>query len=1110
MSDTSVSNLERRAFLIGISQFTDDSIENLPHVQTDIELLSTVLQSSDASKFDIITTSGTHCKRASQNEIFADLEQFFASPGSNTRLNLVYIASHGFVDTNGILRIIPESFNSDRPLSTSIPITFIAECLQHRPEDSLVLILDCCYADAASWEVLRNQQRPFQIRPTKAKSYCVIASCRDDESALDGGFTPVFAEALKTLEPELGEREGVNVERVFDYTARRVIDRYGQTPKLWSSRSSTIPLGRRYGGIRALRSAVKAIYDYLEDHHLVDPPEPNPYNLDFVELRKTIAGLRNRIGIRVFDNVSAADPIEVVIESLAQAVQNDVIDNGIVVVTDATELERLSTNRVAIRSFLELRRELLPIIKYLEQCVEDYENAPDNTTKSIYRKGHYVSLSAYAEGQQDHPFKLDDKILKWAELDGNDRILTILGEFGAGKTTTSHFIFWQQSKRYLNAPTHERLPVLINLREFNKRFDMELLVERTVSQGRTLHQLSYESIARLNQRGRILWILDGFDEMAVRVTSQDMHHNFSEILKLSSPGSKLVLTCRTAFFKNREEVEEVLGSSQSLHEQLTSQGKNQYKVLYIKPLSMAEIEVFIHSRIRAKNADTQDSYLDPKEFLAKLNGTPEIRNLASRPILLEMILVTLPTLIEQGIELNLYNLYDQYTTLLLKRDAWRFVTNILDNRVKFCRALAWYFFETNTYQITYRELPDFIKQLFPEFARKAEEFEQLERAIRTTSFLARDEAGNFSFAHKSFLEFFAATNIIDELGKGNGEALSEKIMPGEVIRFAKDRVKDSEIIKEELNRILEKSKFNIFFFFIEYLKPRMIPVLTKANIKFYVQRQRGHLFFDLILPFIILLVLGCYLATLKVSIIELLKLSFLLPLILVSTALFHFLMYTIKVFSGSVGDPIQRFNSFLLQSKGDLSENIKKIEKISKELTANDREKAKAVISYLSRPIDNSQDSLVMKTQTQKTESKIEEQNYWSSILFIGCLSLSIGILYYMNDYYGYRNDIFYLLTAGMLGCLGGFLATLQYLLNKFILNKLFARFSSKFFYKKNLDILCAWVFASVLGFGLGNFGETEIGNNIIYIWLLITSFSGAVISSYLWFRYFLLSRDKN
>jgi hypothetical protein len=66
--------------------------------------------------------------------------------------------------------------------------------------------------------------------------------------------------------------------------------------------------------------------------------------------------------------------------------------------------------------------------------------------------------------------------------------------------------------------------------------------------GEHLNIGSFAVLEALNRMGRLLFIFDGFDEMAAKVDQQKMVDNFWALAEVLSPGAKAILTCRNEYF----------------------------------------------------------------------------------------------------------------------------------------------------------------------------------------------------------------------------------------------------------------------------------------------------------------------------------------------------------------------------------------------------------------------------------------------------------------------------------------------------------------------------------------------------------------------------------
>jgi formylglycine-generating enzyme required for sulfatase activity len=132
-------------------------------------------------------------------------------------------------------------------------------------------------------------------------------------------------------------------------------------------------------------------------------------------------------------------------------------------------------------------------------------------------------------------------------------------------------------------------------------------------------------------------------------------------------------------------------------------------------------------------------------------------DLARRPVLLDMIARTLPEL-KEGQTVNAARLYQVYTSFWLEREIAKGRTLIAPaDRRLFAEELAMEMLRTGDLAIHYSRIPARVKAHFK--LDKAEEIDYCEADVRTCNFMSRDAAGNYSFAHKSFMEFFAACRL---------------------------------------------------------------------------------------------------------------------------------------------------------------------------------------------------------------------------------------------------------------------------------------------------------------------------------------------------------------
>jgi predicted NACHT family NTPase len=120
---------------------------------------------------------------------------------------------------------------------------------------------------------------------------------------------------------------------------------------------------------------------------------------------------------------------------------------------------------------------------------------------------------------------LDGYVDRWLD-DPNKEHLSILGEFGMGKTWFSLHYAWSSLKKYQDAKAlgrqRPRIPLVIPLRDYAKAVSIESLFSEFFFRKYEIPIPGYSAFESLNRMGKLLLIFDGFDEMASKVDRQKM------------------------------------------------------------------------------------------------------------------------------------------------------------------------------------------------------------------------------------------------------------------------------------------------------------------------------------------------------------------------------------------------------------------------------------------------------------------------------------------------------------------------------------------------------------------------------------------------------------
>ncbi len=449
-------------------------------------------------------------------------------------------------------------------------------------------------------------------------------------------------------------------------------------------------------------------------------------------------------------------------------------------------------------TYAELLRELVPLDNDVDGLIADYEKwvgerwegedrfiRPDLVTDIVYER-----LPALTH------------LGKWLGEERRNQ-LVVLGDLGTGKSTLSGFLAYNLARSFRDDPLRHPAPVLIPLKDVRKEVSLEGIIISHFSQ-RGLRDINFTRFEHLVRLGKIILLFDAFDEMADRVRWDVTQSNFRELSRAAELQGKVILTCRTHYFKDRSEQVKVIGEGPRLSEVETElyremRQRSNAEVIYLQEFDDRQIQDYL------KKVRPQDHEKDWQ----KIQDIYNLKDLATRPLLLDMIVKSLPKL-KAGQEVNAANLYSVYTSLWIDREEGKGRKFTLDRNVKLALMLelAWRMWRDEKQSVHYRELSPFIEKLIADKTIEIgdEEITDVASEMQGASFLKRDDAGNFSFMHRSFGEFFVARKINDCLTEPAAlrELLNTRRYDQKAIYFL-TQLDEQDRMREPLQQILTSS-----------------------------------------------------------------------------------------------------------------------------------------------------------------------------------------------------------------------------------------------------------------------------------------------------------------
>jgi len=454
---------------------------------------------------------------------------------------------------------------------------------------------------------------------------------------------------------------------------------------------------------------------------------------------------------------------------------------------------------ITLLTYKELLNSLADFSAYIQALIHDFEHY------SEYGEGerlpiieimarcdlhkYYVRLDCYGDEIGEQP--IDDFVLDWL-ADPKHNYLAILGDYGTGKSSFCLNLAYMLARKYSDDPVGNRVPIMVPLRDYTKAVDIRQLVTNLLINQYRIKLASYAAFEKLLDSGRIVLLLDGFDEMATKVDRKVTIENFRELAKLARPATKTILTCRTHYFKTQTEAASLLSRRTDTELMTELRQRRTFQIAFLKEFSSEQIRVFLQKHT------PKWQYL-----LRKIHSTYNLQDLAKRPILLDIIVKTLPKMDTTVEVINPASLYKVYTGFWVQHEDWR-SSMTCEEKEFFTIELAYLMFKENIEQVHFSQLSAPVKQYFRHRIQSHTDLDYFDNDVRTCSFLNRDAVGNYRFIHKSFMEYFVARRIKLRESSNLAETLDDTLLTQEICYF----LKHLQIDTTQLLDIVESAKQN--------------------------------------------------------------------------------------------------------------------------------------------------------------------------------------------------------------------------------------------------------------------------------------------------------------
>ena len=196
---------------------------------------------------------------------------------------------------------------------------------------------------------------------------------------------------------------------------------------------------------------------------------------------------------------------------------------------------------IAISTVDQLVARLVNFDRYLEAVQHEQIRAVIET--------EYQPTKIHFEGHPREAVPAPEFLDSW--LSGKHPWLTLIGDYGVGKSWALRKFLYSLIGGYATDPTKGPLPLFVPLQRFTKAFDFQNLILRTF-QLYGLSGVHYEAFEYLARQGRVVFLFDSFDEMAQSLSRETLRENLKELLA-GAKGCRAVMTSRPTYFESRAE-----------------------------------------------------------------------------------------------------------------------------------------------------------------------------------------------------------------------------------------------------------------------------------------------------------------------------------------------------------------------------------------------------------------------------------------------------------------------------------------------------------------------------------------------------------------------------
>jgi archaellum biogenesis ATPase FlaH len=434
--------------------------------------------------------------------------------------------------------------------------------------------------------------------------------------------------------------------------------------------------------------------------------------------------------------------------------------------------------KLLVRQWPELSRWTTPPYPC---AVREYMQKIPGLYREVEKKtGNYVRLSAKLDNGEEIPDLIEH--LKAMLLANADAFVLILGDYGSGKTKLAYRLAYELAEEARIHKMRTTIPFYLLL-----SYSKDNPISSAIPQYLKRYNINLEEsdfIDIMNRQPNLVLVLDGFDEMANR-TDWDKVPEMINILKALKEyaGVRVIVTSRKSFFRDQMEVAMIEAD----------------KIMHLSELGDSNIEEYLEANEISKSA--------VNHFFKHY---PEIKELCRLPIhifLLSRQLAAVGDVIKEDfLPIDLYKSFIEKVLVQAPIPEWP-----AGGRREFLQKLAYQWFRNEIIEIRPPQMREIISSELPHLG--SERLQELTMHFLSSSLFYRI-VDNYRFLHYSFVEFFVAEVLVDDLYSARFDRLGARTLYAEVFDFMSQLIRRKGVALIPIEEIVASQNENVLSNFL--------------------------------------------------------------------------------------------------------------------------------------------------------------------------------------------------------------------------------------------------------------------------------------------------------